>query len=82
LTSRIPSTTSAVMEPKNPSLNLEDEVRRRAYDLYEQRGGEQGHDVEDWLRAEEEVGRGRLSIRFRRRPYLIHELFDIAQPAR
>jgi hypothetical protein len=70
------------MEPKNPSLNLEDEIRRRAYDLYEQRGGEPGHDVEDWLRAEEEVGRGRLSIRSRRRPYLIQELFDIAQPAR
>ncbi|HXY11261.1 MAG TPA: DUF2934 domain-containing protein [Terriglobales bacterium] len=55
MTSRIPSTTSAAMEPKTPSLNLEDEIRRRAYELYEQRGGEHGHDVEDWLRAEEEI---------------------------
>ena len=55
MTSRSPSTTSAVMEPNAPSLNLEDEIRRRAYELYEQRGGEHGHDVQDWLRAEEEI---------------------------
>ena len=27
----------------------------RAYQLFEQRGGEHGHDLEDWLRAEAEV---------------------------
>jgi hypothetical protein len=36
-------------------LNLEEEVRRRAYTLYEQRGREDGHDVDDWLRAEAEL---------------------------
>ena len=36
-------------------LNLEDQIRRRAYELYEQRGKEDGHDLEDWLRAEEEI---------------------------
>ncbi len=30
-------------------------VRRRAYELYVERGMEDGHDVEDWLHAEEEV---------------------------
>jgi hypothetical protein len=30
-------------------------VRRRAYEFYIERGREDGHDVEDWLRAEEEV---------------------------
>ncbi len=30
-------------------------VRKRAYELYAGRGMEAGHDVEDWLRAEEEV---------------------------
>jgi len=35
--------------------SLEDEIRRRAHELYEQRGGEHGHDLEDWLRAEEEI---------------------------
>jgi hypothetical protein len=43
------------MEHENPTPNVEDQVRRRAYELYEQRGREDGHDVEDWLRAEEEV---------------------------
>ncbi len=38
--------------------NLEEEIRRRAYELYEQRGREGGHEVEDWLRAEEEVTHG------------------------
>jgi hypothetical protein len=31
-----------------------DEIRRRAYEIYLERGGGQGHDLEDWLRAERE----------------------------
>jgi hypothetical protein len=38
-----------------PSQNLEAEIRRRAYELYEARGREDGHEQEDWLRAEAEV---------------------------
>lgn len=34
--------------------NLEQEIRRRAYALYEERGKEDGHDFDDWLRAEAE----------------------------
>jgi DUF2934 family protein len=34
---------------------LEEHIRRRAYELYQQRGGEHGSDLEDWLRAEAEV---------------------------
>jgi Protein of unknown function (DUF2934) len=30
-------------------------IERRAYQLYEQRGREPGHEMEDWLRAEQEV---------------------------
>lgn len=33
----------------------EDQIRTRAYELYEQRGREDGHDQEDWLRAEAEI---------------------------
>lgn len=36
-------------------INLEDEIRRRAYELYEQRGGKSGSEAEDWLAAEREV---------------------------
>jgi Protein of unknown function (DUF2934) len=35
--------------------NLEEEIRRRAYAIYEERGREHGRDVEDWLRAEAEI---------------------------
>jgi len=49
-------------EPRNngaaPNLvpiNLEDEIRRRAYELYQQRGTAPGSEAEDWLTAEREV---------------------------
>jgi DUF2934 family protein len=38
-----------------PNPNLADQIRRRAYELYEARGREEGREVEDWLRAEAEV---------------------------
>jgi len=38
-----------------PSQSLEEEIRRRAYELYEERGREDGHDLDDWLRAEAEI---------------------------
>jgi hypothetical protein len=31
------------------------QIRLRAYELYEARGREDGHELEDWLRAEEEI---------------------------
>jgi Protein of unknown function (DUF2934) len=36
-------------------FNLENEIRRRAYELSEQRGFSAGHETEDWLAAEREV---------------------------
>lgn len=35
--------------------NVEDLIRFRAYQLFEQRGRDHGFDMEDWLRAEVEV---------------------------
>jgi hypothetical protein len=32
-----------------------EEIARRAHELYLQRGSEQGEDVEDWVRAENEL---------------------------
>jgi len=43
-------TPNVVTDPKR-----EEEIRRRAYVLYEQRGREDGHDVDDWLHAEAEL---------------------------
>ena len=43
-------TANIVTDPK-----LEEEIRRWAYVLYEQRGREDGHEIDDWLRAETEL---------------------------
>ena len=42
--------------PHLGSLELTEEIiRQRAYHLFEQRGCEDGHDLEDWLQAEAEI---------------------------
>ena len=38
---------------ENP--NIAEQIRRRAYELYEARGREEGRELEDWFRAEEEI---------------------------
>ena len=43
-------------KPDTGSLELTEElIRERAYQLYEERGCEDGHDFDDWVRAEAEV---------------------------
>ena len=43
-------------KPDEGSLELTEElIRVRAYQFYEERGCEDGHDLEDWLRAEAEI---------------------------
>ena len=37
------------------SNDIEERIRRRAYELYEQRGMIDGHALDDWLQAEAEV---------------------------
>jgi Protein of unknown function (DUF2934) len=34
---------------------LENQIRLRAYELYEARGRQDGHEKEDWFRAKEEI---------------------------
>ena len=34
---------------------LEHQIRLRAYELYEERGRENGHELEDWYRAKEQI---------------------------
>ena len=46
-------TAKTLVAERHP--NLEEEIRRRAYELYEARGSEDGHDLDDWLRAEGEI---------------------------
>ena len=37
---------------------VKDGIARRAYEIYVQRGGQNGTDVEDWLKAEKEISGG------------------------
>ena len=43
--------------PPIQTLSLEERVRRRAYELYIQRGNESGSELDDWLQAEDEIRR-------------------------
>ncbi len=45
------SSVTVISAPKS----LEDEIRIRAYLLYEQEGRQDGHDEEYWVRAESEI---------------------------
>ena len=38
--------------PSRPTAVTDSDIARRAYELYEQRGGEHGRDLDDWLLAE------------------------------
>jgi len=42
-------------EPDVESIPLEEQIRRRAYELYGERGDQPGSAIDDWLRAEEEI---------------------------
>jgi hypothetical protein len=37
------------------AISLEELIRRRAYELYVERGNQSGSELDDWLQAEEEV---------------------------
>jgi Protein of unknown function (DUF2934) len=41
---------------------LVEEIACRAHELYLQRGGEHGKDVEDWVRAEKELSDERVAV--------------------
>jgi len=53
---KIKATPPAATHADIGSLELTEEIIRvRAYHLFEQRGYEHGHDLEDWLQAEAEI---------------------------
>ena len=43
-------------------LNDPDAVARRAYEIYQRRGGDHGADLDDWLAAERELKRGPSNV--------------------
>jgi hypothetical protein len=46
--------TGAEALPDVPILT-HDDIARRAFELYRDRGGEHGHDFDDWIEAEREL---------------------------
>jgi len=56
------SMASRARAPHNPrtqtqpeGLPLEERIRQRAHEIYLERGGEDGSEMEDWLQAEQEI---------------------------
>lgn len=55
-TARPPASAPPMSLPQSETpQGMEEEIRRRAYELYEQDGRQEGRDREHWLRAEAEV---------------------------
>ena len=50
-----PANGATTSGPNGSAPVTDADVARRAYDLYLARGGEPGHDVEDWLQAERDL---------------------------
>jgi hypothetical protein len=53
------SQSQEINRPAEKANSEQEEIRARAYELFQRRGGEHGHDAEDWLRAEEEIHHNR-----------------------
>lgn len=47
--------TARAKESPTETLPLEEQIRRRAYDLYVDRASQSGSEIDDWLQAEEEI---------------------------
>jgi hypothetical protein len=54
-TSRQPSTEGEKEERSVVNPARDEEIKRRAYEIYLERGEEPGRDLEDWLQAEREL---------------------------
>ena len=52
------TTTRGKRQLADSAEQVEEKVRKRAYELYELRGRENGLDFDDWLKAESEVRGG------------------------
>jgi hypothetical protein len=52
---KTPSTLTPKSGEPTVLISREKQIQQRAYELYEQRGRADGHDLEDWLQAECEM---------------------------
>ena len=54
------STQTETRQVQVDSATHVEEIRRRAYEIYLERGEQPGRDLDDWLQAERELERGVL----------------------
>lgn len=54
-TTAMPPTLRTTHQIPQVTSELQEQIRRRAYEVYEQRGRDDGHELDDWLQAESEV---------------------------
>lgn len=47
-----PSTLAPKSDEPTVLIPIEEQIQQRAYELYEQRGRTDGHELDDWLQAE------------------------------
>ncbi len=47
--------TGYTREVEREEVPIEEQIRRRAHEIYVERGESPGSDVEDWLQAEREI---------------------------
>lgn len=57
-----PTRTSKNPNGSTDTLNDADAVARRAYEIYQNRGGNHGADLDDWLEAERQLRRGASNV--------------------
>ncbi len=50
-----PSTLPPKSDEPTVLIPIEQQIQKRAYELYEQRGRTDGHELDDWLQAECEI---------------------------
>jgi Protein of unknown function (DUF2934) len=58
----IPSQEAGTGEVSIPNAARAEEIRRRAYEIYLERGEQPGHDLDHWLQTECELEGGVLSL--------------------
>jgi hypothetical protein len=59
----MPTAEPNVLAGNQSAVVLDHDIARRAYELYCERGWQDGHDIDDWLQAERELrGSVRLHV--------------------
>ena len=56
-THKMPTPQRTSNQTTESTSELQEQIRPRAHELYEQRGRDEGHELDDWLQAESEVTR-------------------------